>query len=86
MNRKTWKEFRDTGLLWWINRSLHLFGWAIVVEMDTETNEVVQVYPARVNYRGFQVEAESDGFTQLTDYMAKNAETWSKEIKTGSAA
>jgi hypothetical protein len=24
----TWREFADAGLFWWINRGLHLFGWA----------------------------------------------------------
>lgn len=31
INRKTWEEFRESGMLWWVNRMLHLLGWAIVV-------------------------------------------------------
>lgn len=30
---KSWDEFRNSGLLWWINMILHTFGWAI--EVDT---------------------------------------------------
>ena len=33
---RTWKEFLDNGLLWWINRGLHLFGWAIVVVEEAD--------------------------------------------------
>jgi len=28
LTRKTGKEFRESGLLWFINSTLHLFGWA----------------------------------------------------------
>lgn len=52
MKRKSWQEFRATGMLWWVNRALHLFGWAIVVEVD-DAGEVADAYPARVKFRGF---------------------------------
>lgn len=29
MERKTWNEFREAGMLWWINRILHTFGQAV---------------------------------------------------------
>ena len=71
---KTWAEFRDTKLLWWINRILHTFGWAIVaeVEIDSSTgNEtVLNVYPARVRFRGFGEDSEARGFVGLTKYLA----------------
>lgn len=50
MKRKTWDEFRDTGLFCFVNSFLHMFGWAIVLEKD-ENN--VEAYPARVDYTGF---------------------------------
>lgn len=28
LTKKTWKEFRESGFLWWINMILHTFGWA----------------------------------------------------------
>ena len=34
VKKKTWQEFRKTGLLWFINTILHAFGWAIVVEVE----------------------------------------------------
>lgn len=27
IKRKSWEKFRESGLLWFVNRSLHLFGW-----------------------------------------------------------
>lgn len=27
VEERTWEEFIDSKLLWWVNRSLHLFGW-----------------------------------------------------------
>lgn len=32
IQRRTWEEFKDNKLLWFINSILHLFGWAIVLE------------------------------------------------------
>ena len=51
--KKSWEEFRSTGLLWWINMILHTFGWAICYEFDD--GKIVEAYPARVKYRGFIV-------------------------------
>lgn len=34
VKKKTWQEFRKTGLLWFMNTILHAFGWAIVVEVE----------------------------------------------------
>ena len=46
VTKKSWEEFRSTGLLWWINMILHTFGWAICYEFDD--GKIVEVYPARV--------------------------------------
>lgn len=62
-------EFRETGLLWWVNRTLHLFGWAIVVEVEADGQTVKRVFPARCKFRGFAEEAEDRGFRRLTTYM-----------------
>lgn len=73
MERKTieraeWYEFQQAGLLWFINRMLHVFGWAIVFEIDDENHSnVLDVYPARVKFRGF--ENEGDNFVKLTNHM-----------------
>ena len=72
MIKKTWKEFQECKLLWWVNRSLHLFGWAIVVE-EQEDGTISNVYQARVKYRGFSEDAEDEGFTVLTQHLANGS-------------
>ena len=81
IKRKTWTEFRDCGLLWWINRILHTFGWSIVYEVDSnsEKNEVIDVYPARVKFRGFSEKTETKEFIEITKYMKENADELLKE-------
>lgn len=71
ITRKTWKEFRESGFLWWINMILHTFGWAVVVEDD---GTVIDCYPARVRYRGFDELHNSTGYTMVSQYMKNNAE------------
>ena len=30
IKKKTWEEFRKTGLLWFVNVIIHVFGWAML--------------------------------------------------------
>lgn len=73
INPKTWQDFRDCGLFWWVNRSLHLFGWAIVFEVDA-SGAIIKVFPARCKFRGFAQEIESEEFVKLHKYIRDNAE------------
>lgn len=70
----SWEEFASAGLFWWINRTLHLFGWALVREMDSDEPDakVLRVYPARCRFRGFSEEVETDGFKRLTAHLQAN--------------
>lgn len=67
VRRKTWKDFKKTGLLWFINTILHAFGWAIVIEM--EHKEIKDVYPARVKFRGFDEKSNAEGYQKLSKYI-----------------
>ena len=71
VTKKTWKEFRESGFLWWINMILHTFGWAICVDFDN--GEVVDAYPARVKYRGFIENNNTAGYIKVSKYMKENA-------------
>lgn len=71
MEKKKWEEFRDSGLLWWINMILHTFGWAIVV--NVEKGEVKEAYPARVPFRGFGEFDNSQGYVKVSKYLHKNS-------------
>jgi hypothetical protein len=70
---EAWKTFQATGLLWWINRSLHLFGWTIALDVDLdERGRIVRVtnaYPERTKERGFSRESEERGFARLEAYL-----------------
>jgi hypothetical protein len=84
MEKKTWEEFQKCGLLWFVNRLIHIFGWAIVVETvknESGEREVVQVYPARVDVRGFTRNAEEEGFYEITKYLSENSKDLLDEIK-----
>ena len=80
IDRKDWSEFRDIGLLWWINMILHTFGWAIVYEFNDE-QEIINVYPARVKFRGFDEQNNSKGYTKISKYMNNNALELLKECE-----
>ena len=80
IGKKTWSEFQKSGLLWWVNRTLHLFGWAIVLQVELN-GRISDVYPARVKFRGFDETSESEGFLFLTEYLARNAPELAKEVR-----
>ena len=71
LEKKTWKDFRESGLLWWTNRILHTFGWAITVEVD-ETGKIINCYPARCKFRGFSEESETRGFKRITEHLKES--------------
>ncbi len=77
IDKRTWDEFRDSKLLWVVNRTLHLFGWAIVVEMDD--GKVINVFPARVKFRGFDEKSETEGFIGISKYLEENITEIRKE-------
>jgi len=78
--RKTWNEFRQAGLLWWINMILHTFGWAIVVNLGNN-GEVIEAYPARVKFRGFSEQNNDEGYTAVSEYMNVNAAILADECR-----
>jgi hypothetical protein len=79
IERKTWAEFRDAKLLWWVNRKLHLFGWAIVLEMGPD-GTIADAYPARVKFRGFTEQVDAEGFAGLTDHLRTNVGQLMSEV------
>jgi len=77
VTRKTWEEFRESGLLWWLNMILHTFGWAICLEIEDDV--VIGAYPARVKFRGFSEDINSGGYEKVTKYLKDNIEILDKE-------
>lgn len=80
VKRKTWEEFRESGMLWWINMILHTFGWAIVFEYDKK-QKIERVYPARVKFRGFDEKTNTEGYIKVSSYIKENANELLEESK-----
>ena len=81
LQRMTWDDFRAAGLLFYINTILHFIGWAIVVEIDTETKLVTNCYPARVKYRGFDEQSQDEEHAKFAEYLASAAPNFPEDIK-----
>jgi len=79
ITKKTWHDFRQTGLLLFINNILHVFGWAIVYEFDGK-GDIMNVYPARVKFRGFGEKETSESHEKIATYLKDNIEDLHKEI------
>lgn len=79
IERKSWEEFRDNGMLWFINSILHLFGYAIVYEF--ENGEIKNVFPARVKFRGFSEENNTKGYQKISKYLQANIDKLVEEAE-----
>jgi len=79
VEKRTWEEFRSSKLLWFVNQTLHLFGWAIVVDIDSNNN-VTKAYPARVKFRGFDEKNNTEGYVKLTRHLKENIDDLIKEV------
>lgn len=77
INEKSWKEFRESGLFWFVNSILHTFGWAFVIEFNE--GEITRAYPARVKFRGFTEKINTDGYKKVSKYLKDNIEELEKE-------
>lgn len=80
ITKKTWTEFRKTGFVLIVNQILHLFGWAIVFELDAE-GDISEVYPARVKFRGFDSESVAEAYCKATDFLKENIEDLHEEAR-----
>lgn len=78
VTKKSWKEFRETGLLLFINQILHVFGWAIVFEV--ENDEIKNIYPARVKFRGFEADDVSAAYKRITKFLHDNSDELIKDV------
>ena len=78
LTKKSWKEFKDSGLLFVVNQFLHIFGYAIVFEYN-DNNEIIKVYPARTKFRGFGEKQIAEGYKNISKYMKDNSEELLKE-------
>jgi hypothetical protein len=76
VTEKSWQEFRDSGLFWFMNSILHAFGWAIVYEPESGV-----AYPARVKFRGFSEEINTDGYIKVSKFMKAHVEELLKEAQ-----
>lgn len=68
------KEFRDSGMLWFVNTILHAFGMAITWNPDTD-----EIKPSLVKFRGFAEKNNDDGYKKVTKYMIDNASELMKD-------
>ena len=61
------KEFRDSGALWFINQTLHLFGMAVTWSPDTD-----ELKASIVRFRGFNEKNNDLGYKNLSNYLKDN--------------
>lgn len=86
VNKRTWDEFRKTGLFMFINTILHAFGWAICVEVERydelgEDAPVTRCYPARVKFRGFSEKDQNQMHERIANYLEQVSPNLKEEIK-----
>lgn len=83
---RSWDEFRKTGLFMFVNTILHAFGWSLVVEVENykelgDDAPVTRCYPARVKFRGFAEEDQTQMHERISEYLANSAPNFPDEIK-----
>lgn len=61
------KEFKDSGMLWYINQQLHLFGMALTWNSETD-----EIKPAITKFRGFGQMTNDEGYKKISEYLRDN--------------
>ena len=80
IDKKSWEEFRNAGLLGFMNMILHIFGWAIVYDFG-EKGKIKEVYPARVKFRGFDDKSTEKIYRNVSRYLKENIKEISREAE-----
>lgn len=62
------KEFKESGMLWFVNSILHAFGMALTWNPETDVIE-----PVITKFRGFEEKYNDQGYRALTEYMRDNS-------------
>jgi hypothetical protein len=84
LERRTWQQFQEAGMVWFVNRLLHVFGWAIVFDVDKDDHSKIHdVYPARSRFRGFEADCEEEGFKRVTAYLRENLDDLAADCELG---
>jgi hypothetical protein len=76
IERREWTEFRNAGLLWFINTTLHMFGWVLVFNPRTG-----EVFPSRCKFRGFSDKINTEGYIKVSEYLKENVDDLVAEAK-----
>jgi hypothetical protein len=76
-NNDPWRIFRNTGLVWFINRILRLRGWSII--FYTDENSRLIAHPARVNPQAIDG-YDLKGRDRLKKYTHDCLEKYFKEV------
>lgn len=66
-----WQAFRDAGLLWFVNRILHVFGWVLVIQLEDD-GTISDAWPARSKFRGFDIKSEEENFEKVARFLRDN--------------
>lgn len=69
------KEFKESGMLWFVNSILHTFGMALTWDSKTDVIE-----PVITKFRGFEEKYNDQGYRALTEYMRDNADALVSDV------
>lgn len=86
LEKRSWDEFRKTGLFMFVNTILHAFGWALCVEVENykelgDDAPVTSCSPARVKFRGFSEDDQTQMHERIAAYLEDAAPNFKEEIK-----
>ena len=79
--KKSWEEFYSTGLLWFVNRILQVFGWSITVDFSLDSSEITDVYPVRNRMRGFDPKTETENYEKVARWMKEHSKELYEEAE-----
>ena len=74
------ETFRATGLMFLVNQFLHAFGYAICVQTPGKIGGQPRLAVMRTKYRGFNYQAQDEGYKKIAEFMADNGGRLLEEV------
>ena len=80
IKKETWESFRESGLFWFINIILQIFGWSIVIEFNNK-GKIKEAYPVRSKFRGFSEKISEQGIYRITKFLHEHIDELMDDVK-----
>ncbi len=79
VEKRSFEEFNQTGLILFVNQFLNIFGWALAFELD-DKGKIKGIFPCRTKFRGYEEAITLESYKMVSKYMSEHGKELEEEV------